>query len=96
MRKLTAIMFTDIESFTQLMQQDESEAISLLARHKQIYIQHTKQFAGRTVKYLGDGTLTIFPSAIEAVKCGIALQQSFQKAPVIPVRIGIHLGDVIF
>jgi len=95
MRKLTAVMFTDIEGFTRLMQQDEAEAVHLLERYKQIYIQLAKQFAGRTVKYLGDGTLTIFPSAIEAVKCGIALQQSFQKAPVIPVRIGIHLGDII-
>jgi hypothetical protein len=39
--------------------------------------------------------LLYFRRQLIAVKCGIALQQSFQKASVIPVRIGNHLGDVI-
>ena len=95
MRKLAAIMFTDIEGFTKLMQQNEAEAIHILERHKQIYVQHIKQFKGQTIKYMGDGTLTIFSSAIQAVKCAIALQQALQKPPSIPVRIGIHQGDVI-
>ena len=65
MRKLAAIMFTDIEGFTKLMQQNEAGAIRVLERHKQIYTHCVKQFKGQTVKYLGDGTLTIFSSAID-------------------------------
>ena len=95
MRKLAAIMFTDIEGFTKLMQHDESQALQLLERHRKIYAQYISQFKGRIVKYMGDGTLTIFSSAIQAVKCAVALQQALQKKPLIPVRIGIHQGDVI-
>lgn len=95
MRKLAAIMFTDIESFTKLMQQDEAKAVHLLERQKEIYVRYVKQFNGQIIKYIGDGTLTIFSSVIHSVKCAIALQQAFQKNPCIPVRIGIHQGDVI-
>jgi adenylate cyclase len=95
MRKLAAIMFTDIEGFTKLMRQNEAEAMRMLERHKQLYLQHVKQFKGHSIKFLGDGTLTIFSSVIQAVECAIALQQALQKEPVIPVRIGIHQGDVI-
>ncbi|MEP6466934.1 MAG: adenylate/guanylate cyclase domain-containing protein [Parafilimonas sp.] len=95
MRKLAAIVFTDIEGFTKLMQKDEAKAVHMLERQKEIYVQRIKQFNGQVVKYMGDGTLAIFSSAIQAVKCAIALQQAFQKDPCIPVRIGIHQGDVL-
>jgi class 3 adenylate cyclase/TolB-like protein/Tfp pilus assembly protein PilF len=95
MRKLAAIMFTDIEGFTKLMQKDEAKAVHMLERQKEIYVRCVKKFNGQVVKYMGDGTLTIFSSVIQAVKCAIELQQALQKAPGIPVRIGIHQGDVI-
>lgn len=95
MRKLAAIMFTDIEGFTTKMRLNETEAIRMLEHHKQIYTHQVKQFRGQTIKYMGDGTLTIFSSAIDAVKCAIALQLAMQKEPPIPLRIGIHQGDVI-
>jgi len=40
--------------------------------------------------------VNIFDSAIDAVKCGIELQLGLQKDPAIPIRIGIHAGDIIF
>ena len=96
MRILTAIMFTDIEGFTSLMQRDEAKAIRLLERHKKIFLQYTEQHKGRVIKYIGDGTLTIFNSVFDAISCAVAMQQAFQKNPVIPVRIGIHTGEVLF
>lgn len=95
MRKLAAIMFTDIKGFTSIMQKDEANALELLARHKELFLKYTRQFKGKVIKYMGDGTLTIFDSAIQAVRCAIALQQAFTKEPVIPVRIGVHIGEVI-
>lgn len=95
MRKLAAIMFTDIEGFTKMMQHNEAEALALLERHKQMYVQCTRLYKGQIIKYMGDGTLTIFSSAIEAVHCAIAFQKMLQKEPPVPVRIGIHQGDVL-
>jgi len=95
-RQLAAIMFTDIVGYTSLMQQDEEKAIQAREKHRRIFNSITEKHKGRILQYYGDGTLSIFDSAIDAVKCGIEMQLGFQKDPAIPVRIGIHTGDIIF
>ena len=94
--KLVAIMFTDIEGYTALMQQNEAHAVELRNRHRDVFEGATKKFNGTILQYFGDGTLSTFESAIEAVRCGIALQKEFAVDPEIPVRIGIHTGDILF
>ncbi|MCO6475255.1 MAG: helix-turn-helix domain-containing protein, partial [Phaeodactylibacter sp.] len=93
--RLAAIMFTDIQGYTALMQQDEEKALQARNRHREVFNAVTKKYNGKILQYYGDGTLSIFPSAIDAVKCGIELQRGFRMAPQIPVRIGIHSGDII-
>ena len=95
-RQLAAIMFTDIQGYTALMQQNEQKAIQVRDKHRRIFNSITEKYKGRILQYYGDGTLSIFDSAIDAVKCGIEMQLDFQKDPAIPVRIGIHTGDIIF
>lgn len=95
-RQLAAIMFTDIEGYTALMQQNEEKAIQSRDKHRQVFNSMTEKHKGKILQYYGDGTLSIFDSAIDAVKCGIEMQLGFQKEPSIPVRIGIHTGDIIF
>lgn len=78
------------------MQQDERKAIEIRNRHREILEREHKEFNGRIVQYYGDGTLSIFQSAVQAVECGLAMQLEFVKEPVVPLRIGLHVGDVIF
>ncbi|MEH6536370.1 MAG: adenylate/guanylate cyclase domain-containing protein [Psychroserpens sp.] len=94
-RQLSAIMFTDIRGYTALMQQDEEHAIEIRNRHREVFNSLNKKYNGELINYFGDGTLSIFKSSIEAIKCGIEMQKEFQKEPHIPVRIGVHLGDII-
>jgi adenylate cyclase len=93
-RLLAAILFTDIEGYTALMQQDERMAISMKDRHREVFQKMHQQFNGRIIRYYGDGTLSIFQSAVDAVKCTVAMQQHFVQWPKIPVRIGLHTGDI--
>ncbi len=95
-RQLAAIMFTDIQGYTAIMQQDEEQAIKIRERHRDIFNSTTQKYQGRVLQYYGDGTLSIFNSAIDAVKCGIDMQLAYQLDPKIPVRVGIHTGDIIF
>ena len=95
-RQLAAIMFTDIVGYTALMQQDEEKAIQARDKHRRIFNSITEKHRGRILQYYGDGTLSIFDSAIDAVNCGIEMQLGFREDPTIPVRIGIHTGDIIF
>jgi TolB-like protein/Tfp pilus assembly protein PilF len=94
MRQLVAILFADMTGYTALMQENEQQARSRRMRLKEVLDAAIVTFHGRTLQYYGDGSLSIFTSAIEAVRCAIAVQQELQKAPIVPLRMGIHTGDV--
>jgi len=93
-RILAAVMFADMTGFTAMMQEDEQKAKNQRDRMRQSLEKFIPQHHGRIIQYYGDGTLTIFSSAIEAVKCAIAIQQELQTEPKVLLRIGLHLGDV--
>ena len=94
-RQLVAIMFTDIEGYTSLMQSDEKKGVVYRDRHRKIFDATTKKYNGRILQYYGDGTLSTFSSAIHAVQCAIEMQLAFREEPKVPIRIGIHSGDII-
>lgn len=94
-RQLVAIMFTDIEGYTSLMQTDEKVGIVYRDRHRKVFDTATKKYNGRILQYYGDGTLSTFSSAIDAVHCGLEMQLAFRQEPKVPIRIGIHSGDTI-
>ncbi len=95
-RQLSAILFTDIEGYTTMMQQNEEKAMSVKDRHRKVLQKEHEQFNGRIIQYYGDGTLSTFQSVVEAVQCAVAMQQQFQQLPVVPVRMGLHIGDIVF
>ena len=95
-RRLVAIMFTDIVGYTALMQKNEANAAAVRKLHRQVFDQQHQQYHGEILQYFGDGTLSIFQSGVEAVECAIAIQQVLQKDELVPLRIGLHLGDIVF
>jgi adenylate cyclase len=95
-RQLAAIMFTDIEGYSSIMQRDEEKAMQLKNRHREILQKEHADNYGRIIQYYGDGTLSIFQSAVNAVQCAMAMQIEFGNEPKVPVRIGLHSGDIIF
>ncbi len=95
-RRLAAIMFTDIVGYTALMQQDENLAADKRAHHRQEFEQYHKKYNGEILQYFGDGTLSVFQSGVEAVECAIAIQKALKKGEPVPLRIGLHMGDIVF
>jgi class 3 adenylate cyclase len=65
-----------------------------LEEHRELLRLLLPKFNGRMVGEIGDGTLTRFHSAIDAVNCAREVQAHLQDQPELKVRIGIHLGDV--
>jgi len=94
-RKLAAIMFTDIVGYTAMMQKNEQHAISLLERHQAVLESKIVEHHGQLVSYYGDGSLSTFSSVTEALQCAIDIQYSLLKDPKVPLRIGIHTGEII-
>jgi TolB-like protein/class 3 adenylate cyclase/Flp pilus assembly protein TadD len=95
-RQLAAIMFTDMVGYTALMQEDEDRALNNRARHRQVFEELVTKFNGKILQYYGDGTLSIFSSALFAVQSAMEIQQQLRQPPEISVRIGIHSGDVVY
>ncbi len=94
--QLAAIMFTDIQGDTAMMQSDEQKGLEVRDRHRKIFNAYMQKFNGKILQYFGGGTLSTFSSAVDAVRCAIEMQLAFKEEPGIPVRIGIHSGDIIF
>ena len=93
--RLAAIMFTDIVGYTALMNRDESTAMALLARNRELQSRLIKQFGGTFLKEMGDGTLASFNSATDAILCAGAIQNSAREHDL-TLRIGIHQGEVVY
>ena len=94
-RKHAAIMFTDIVGYTALMGSDEDRAFDVLNHNRKIHSKLIVQFNGTLIKEMGDGMLISFGLASDAVRCAIEIQKAC-KAQEIPLKIGIHEGEMVF
>ncbi len=95
-RKLAAVMFTDIIGYTALMSKDEQKALKTLQKNRDLQKSLAEKHHGEFLKEMGDGTLLCFQSALDAVRCAMEIQKSVKEDPELNLRIGIHLGDIVF
>ena len=95
-RKLAAIMFTDIAGYTAAMSADEETALKTLRKKRSILKPLITDNNGTFVKEIGDGTLSYFHSAIDAATCAVSLQQATYDDADMNLRIGVHVGDIVF
>src|SRR5215217_3901874 len=61
-----------------------------------------QEHGGRIANTAGDSVLAEFPSAVDAVQCGVAVQEKLAEASAgepeerrLQFRIGVHVGDVV-
>ena len=94
-RRLAAIMFTDIVGYTAMMQQNEQQTLSSIKKHRQVLEECTSNHGGRVIQYYGDGSLSIYPSCVNAIYCAMKIQDLLRVTPVVPLRIGIHIGEIL-
>ncbi len=95
-RQLAAIMFTDIVGYTAMMQQDEQKAVAVIKHYNATLEKWVAHYNGHVLNYYGDGSLCIFSSATDAVNCSLAVQKELKTDPVVPLRIGLHIGEIFF
>lgn len=103
-QKLSVIMASDVVGYSRLMGFDERGTLSTLKRHRHELLDvKIAQNHGRIIKLVGDGMLTEFRTAEEAITCAVAIQREMRtrNADVSPdrrieFRIGINIGDILF
>src|SRR5215470_11746002 len=102
-RKLAAVLAADVVGFSRMAGADEDRTLARLRALRSDLIDPTiAVYNGRMVKRTGDGAIVEFRSVVEAVRCGIEIQNSMVERNAglpperrIEFRIGIHLGDVV-
>lgn len=102
-RRLAAIMSADVVGYSRLMETDEELTRSRLkSLHFELIDPQIAADGGRIVKTMGDGILVEFPSVVDAVRCGLAIQTELQRRNAnvptdhrLDFRVGINVGDVL-
>ena len=95
-RQLAAIMFTDIVGYTALMGSDDKKAFALLNKNRQLQKPIIESFGGQWIKEMGDGVIASFNTASNALAAAKKIQEACRAAADFQLRIGIHLGEVVF
>jgi adenylate cyclase len=102
-RKLASILAADVAGYSKLAAADEERTLARLRALRSDLIDPTIVLHhGRIVKRTGDGVLIEFRSVVDAVRCGIEVQNGMVERNSglpperrIEFRVGIHLGDVV-
>lgn len=101
-RRLTTILAADVVGYSRLMAEDEEATLRTLAAHREVIDRLIARHDGRIFNTGGDSVLAEFGSAVEAVRCAIAVQDDLRarNAELVParrlhLRIGVNVGDVL-
>ncbi|WP_051410655.1 adenylate/guanylate cyclase domain-containing protein [Mesorhizobium sp. LNHC209A00] len=97
------ILIADVVGYSRLMEADETGTLSALReRRKGIIEPLARGHDGRIVKFIGDGVLVEFASAVNALRCALDVQnrmaesnENLDDRKRILLRIGLNLGEVV-
>ena len=96
---LVTILFTDLVGSTELLARaGDEEAQRIFRAHHDLLAKTAAAHGGEEVKWLGDGLMVAFPSAGDAVRCAVAMQQASHR-PVhgesLSIRVGLNAGEAL-
>src|SRR5258708_8847371 len=101
-RKIAAIFAPDIAGYSRLVAEDEEETLRRLASYRLVTDDFIPKCGGRIFHTARDAVLAEFPSAVEAVRCAIDIQEgrrtrnmAYRASGEMSFRIGITIGDVV-
>src|SRR3977135_2740533 len=98
------MLAADVAGYSRLIGADEEGTLTQLKAFRNTLVDPTIALhRGRIVKTTGDGMLVEFASAVDAARCAVEVQRGVAVENVdvprqarIEVRIGIHVGDIIY
>lgn len=96
---LVTILFTDLVGSTELLSRaGDDEAQRIFRAHHNLLAEVAAAHGGEEVKWLGDGLMVAFPSAVDALHAATAMQQQSRR-PVsgehLAIRVGLNAGEAL-
>src|SRR5687768_12103070 len=78
-RRLAAILIADVVGYSRLVEAEEAWTLATLkSRRKEIFEPIVREYGGRIVRFMGDGALVEFTSAVNAVLAGNEIQNKME------------------
>lgn len=101
-RKIAAILAADIAGYSRLIAEDEEETVRRLSAYREVFDDFIKRSGGRIFNTAGDSVLAEFPSAVDALRCAIDVQETLRTRNLayppsrqMAFRMGMTIGDVV-
>jgi adenylate cyclase len=96
-RRLAGILAADVVGYSGMVGKDEPAALARVRLLRTDLIEPlAASHGGRLFKTTGDGFLAAFASAVQALRCAVAMQERLSSAPDgLRLRIGVHQGEVV-
>src|SRR5436190_5242559 len=96
---VVTILFTDLVGSTELLARaGDEEAQRIFRAHHSLLADTAAAHGGEEVKWLGDGLMVAFGSALDALRAAIAMQQASRR-PVngerLSIRVGLNAGETL-
>jgi class 3 adenylate cyclase len=79
-----------------MMQMDEQSAVAVHKHYLDVLTERVSFHKGDVLNDYGDGSLCVFSSTTDALRCAIGMQHQLQTDPKVPLRAGLHLGEIFF
>src|SRR5262245_32272515 len=93
------LLFTDLVDSTELLQRvGDERAQRIFQAHHRLLKDTVAAHGGEEVKWLGDGLMTVFGSAADAVRGAVAMQQAARRRVAgerLARRVGLHAGEAL-
>ncbi len=101
-RKIAVIFVADVVGYSKHMERNENATIKNYNACEKILNKLLKKYKGSVFNTAGDSVLAEFPSAVNAVECGVDFQNEIKKRNQsdktdvkLEFRLGINMGDVV-
>ena len=78
-RKIAVIFVTDVVGYSKHMEKDENATLDSYDESYKILQKVLNKYKGAIFNTAGDSVLAEFPSAVNAVECGVDFQKEIQK-----------------
>ena len=101
-RRLAAILAADVKGYSHHTELNEEASTATLRMYRAVVEESISAHRGHIFSSAGDSVVAEFPSVVEAIRCGVEIQNEIaERNASVPedgrmqFRIGVNLGDVI-
>src|SRR5262245_33554940 len=101
-RRLAAILAADVAGYSRLMGADDEGTLATLSTYRGVVDSLIAEHQGRVFGSAGDSVVAEFTSAVQSVRCAVAVQRAINRRNAdlpdrqrMEFRIGVNLGDIM-